>query len=74
MCLQPVMIPVGKIALDRIFKATGTVIDDHASLIPTDVHSNTRSIMLLTDKYIQYSLINRTVYSNSLTMSVQGNV
>ena len=50
MCLQPVMIPVGKIALDRIFKATGTVIDDHASLIPTDVHSNTRSTMILTDK------------------------
>jgi len=72
MCLQPVMVPVGRIALGRIFKVTGTVIDGHASLAPTDVHGNIRSVMLLTDKHTQYSPTNGTVHSNSSTTSVQG--
>jgi len=77
MCLQPVMVPVGRIALGRIFKVTGTVIDGHASLSQTDLHSDIRSIMLYTDSHTRqpetYAAGYRdNVTNTSPTMSQQG--
>ena len=66
MCLQPVMIPVGKIALSQIPKATGTAIDEHVSLSPTGVHSNINSSMYFVSGSTLQPEVYTARYSNNI--------